>query len=74
LPPFPPRFILEIDICKRLSGVIAHDNTRGLFLNATRRRKAAGEKPREKYRYDLSGQKTLESLKALDVNFGQSPE
>ena len=42
LPPFPPRFILEIDIPKRLSGVIAHDKTRGLFLNAIRRREAAG--------------------------------
>src|SRR5215469_9118394 len=33
-------FILEIDISERLSVVVAHDKTRGLFLNRPRRRKA----------------------------------
>jgi hypothetical protein len=37
----PPRLILEIDVSERLSVVVAHEETRGLFLDGPRRREAA---------------------------------
>jgi hypothetical protein len=38
----PPRFVLEIDIGERLSVVVAHDKSSGLFPDGPRRREAAG--------------------------------
>jgi len=36
----PARLIFEIDIGERLTVVVAHDETRGLFLDGPRRREA----------------------------------
>jgi hypothetical protein len=45
----PSRLILEIDICKLLAAVIAHDEAHRLFLDGPRRREAAGlGRPRTK--------------------------
>jgi hypothetical protein len=38
----PPRLILEIDICERLSVVISHNKAGGLFLDRPRWRETAG--------------------------------
>jgi len=40
----PAWLVLEIDIGERLSVVIAHDKTGGLFLDGPRRREAAGRR------------------------------
>src|SRR5262249_49254656 len=37
----PSRFVLEIDVAQRLTAGVAHDETRGLFLDCPRRREAA---------------------------------